>query len=59
VVIEHGEVGSESLDRRVCLVVGSILFNDILESNESIRFFDHTFAVVVDALFAAIRNVRG
>jgi hypothetical protein len=59
VVVKHGEVISESLDRRVRLVVGRILFNYVLESNDSICFFDHTFARVVDALFAVIRNVWG
>ena len=58
-VVKHGEVRSESLDRRVRLVVGRILFNDVLESNDSICVFDHTFARVVDALFAVIRNVWG
>ena len=57
VVVEHGEVRSESLDSKVFLVVRDITTDDGLKFDKSIRLFVQTLAIIVNTLFAAIGYV--
>jgi len=59
VVIEHGEIGSESLDSKSGLRIGNMFADNALEFQEGVRFFGVTRTVSIDALFTALSGLGG